>query len=1151
MIQIKKLCSEKAFMSYSQIFILVLSLFAFSYLIYHSFGSVDAQGFGSVCCEETRTGNSCQTTSAENCNTALKTAPTDCENTDFCEIGCCISENTGLCNEMTSKRDCEKIKGVFKKGSNCNVQECKKGCCILGNQAKWTTEANCKFEGNTENKNAKTEWRLDENSDSEIECLFNVEKDKEGACLFDTSGEKKCVYTTLGECVKRTGSEANFARDSFCSNSALNTTCTAKEKKGCIDGGEDVFWFDSCGNKEEKADDCDLFKGTYCKKTEDSAQCKSVACDTNEDGIPDRENGESWCSYDGKAGGGKDPAGSRHMQHICYMGTERLAPCADFRNEICVQEDTQLENGKTFSQSACRVNQWRLCLDYNKEKAVEKMVDKCQKNPDCWVKSIDMAGSFSFKVCLPQYPPGFELNFEQDIINSDGSLNEETYYKTSAGDQICSTATQRCTEIWQCGLFGCICIDNCKCHTEHFTKEMNDFCISLGDCGAYINYIGEYSDGGYGVKVTPKGEAGPPRLSSSDLNAFKVFANKDNNQKANPGNYEFFKTLNPEQLQQVETQNNLSSLEQDLLKAAGAYGSPLLLKILTEDNNTFGNLGSLSAGVIGMSRYTAAISSVQSSIAAQIEQEEPEQHDFSMIISMIAGLIAYIITQSLIISMMAALLGFLFGISWIKKVHIDFTCTPWEPPDESKCNECNKLEVPCTEYRCESLGSQCTLINKGTGNELCVTQPVNETLPTITQFESVITDGYAYKQIENGVEIVNASDNGCIEPYTSVQMGIKVEPFARCRWSNESKDSYEDMTDLFGPKGNYILPVHINKLFFPNPEAFKNFYNLTESQIEEIGKMNFFVKCKTASGKVNPTPYQIKTCVRPGPDLTPPRIVIASPQKDSYLSYGTDTKEAVFYVNEPSECRWDSGDKDFDLMQNTMNCETNPAVFTHYGWKCTTTLTGLQNNTKFFIKCKDTSENKNIMSESFVYDLKASKSPLKIDEVIPRIDEKIISGVEPVSLKFRLRTSGGAEQGKATCRWEGNGFGDSFRYQENSSTTHEYAVTSLLAGAYTISFICEDVSGNIAENSTSFTIDIDKFGPRINRIYYDYGLKLTTNENAECRYSFSRNFEFDNATKMSGAQLVHTAQWRLKTYYIQCQDSYKNKGTIISVKPNL
>src|SRR3989344_2979754 len=116
------------------------------------------------------------------------------------------------------------------------------------------------------------------------------------------------------------------------------------------------------------------------------------------------------------------------MQHICYMGTERLAPCADFRNEICVQEDTQLENGKTFSQSACRVNQWRLCLDYNKEKSVDKMAEKCQKNPDCWVKHIDMAGSFDFKVCLPQYPPGFELNFEQDVLNPDGSLNEELYY---------------------------------------------------------------------------------------------------------------------------------------------------------------------------------------------------------------------------------------------------------------------------------------------------------------------------------------------------------------------------------------------------------------------------------------------------------------------------------------------------------------------------------------------------------------------------------------------------------------------------------------------------------------------------------------------------------------------------------------------------
>jgi len=1194
MINNKNIWSRKSCMSYLQIAILVTAIFSFSYIIYKTFninesnkdlsekeednlinlfifglkwlfdvnfiGTVDAQSSSIICCEETIAGNSCQFTSQDQCNTQLKSAPTLCEETSFCEIGCCISENTGLCNLASSRRDCEKIKGIYKQGAECNVQECKKGCCILGNQAKWTTEKNCKFEGNSENKDILTEWRFDENSDTELECLFNVEKDTQGACVFESKGEKKCVYITLEECVSRTGSEANFAKDTFCSNPELNTICMAKNNSGCVEGEEDVYWFDSCGNKENVKEDCNLFKGSYCREKisssknnvdEGKAECRNVDCDINNDGSIDKKNGESWCSYDGKIGNGKDPVGSRHVKHICYFGTERIAPCSDFRNEICVQEDSSTERGP-FSQAACRVNQWRTCLSYNREKGTDKMTSQCTKNPDCWVKNIDMSGSFNFKVCLPAYPPGFELNFEQEVLNEDGSLYPN-YYRPSSADGICSTATQRCTEIWKCGIFGCTCIDNCDCHTEKFTKEMDDFCVSLGDCGAYVNYIGDYSDGGYSVNVVQKGEKGPPRLSSSALNSFKKFTGEQAGQKpAAPGNADFFQSLDPKLLPEVGNDNrNLSAFERELLTASGAYGSPLLLKILTSNESVFGNFDALSAGSISMARYSGAISSTQAAISSQIDRtDEDYSKDFSMIISMIAATIAYVLTQSILLSMLAALLGFLFGLSWIKKVDIDFTCLPWEPPDSGeKCSECNKLDVPCTEYRCESLGSLCQLINKGTGNELCVSKPVNENLPLISPLLNAISTGYKYQNIENnGFEIVNSSTGECIEAYTSVQFGIKVDPFARCKISNNSRDNYNDMTELFGPKGNYILPAHVTKILFPNPEAFKNYYNLTDSQIEDLGKLEFFIKCKTTSGKINPEPYKIKTCVRPGKDLTPPRIILSQPQ-GGYIEYGVDNKDVTFYVNEPSQCKWSKDDKDYDDMNKTMECETNPAIFTLYGWKCKTTIEGISETSKFYIKCRDTSENKNTMSESFVYEISPSKSILSVDEIIPRTEEVIISGIEPVSVKLRARTSGGAKDGEAICKWEIGSYGDNFIYKnENGSNVHEYNV-NLLEGYYEVKLFCEDVAKNKAENLTRFSIDIDKFGPRITRVYYDLGLKILTNEDAECKYSFKRNFEFDNATSMANSGMEHSALWYLKTYYIQCIDDFGNKGTIIKVKP--
>ena len=296
----KKYFTDDALMSYAQIFLMVVGLFAFGYVFNEYFenddivspalinagtGNLDkvslfnklgkymldslqknmvsAQVIGEGCCAVTKTGNTCQTTMLVDCNEDFQSAPTSCENTEFCEPGCCISPENGLCNRKTSRVDCEQTGGKFERGELCNVQECRKGCCIIGGESIWTTDKNCEFEGNTENKDLPTDWRSD--IESELQCLFIAEANKEGACVFDSEDgdEKRCVLTSLDDCFKRTGSEANFAKDILCSNPILNTTCEAQDHKGCIAGEEDVYYFDSCGNKEDIAEDCDFYRGNY------------------------------------------------------------------------------------------------------------------------------------------------------------------------------------------------------------------------------------------------------------------------------------------------------------------------------------------------------------------------------------------------------------------------------------------------------------------------------------------------------------------------------------------------------------------------------------------------------------------------------------------------------------------------------------------------------------------------------------------------------------------------------------------------------------------------------------------------------------------------------------------------------------------------
>ena len=67
-------------------------------------------------------------------------------------------------------------------------------------------------------------------------------------------------------------------------------------------------------------------------------------------------------------------------------------------------------------------------------------------------------------------------------------------------------------------------------------------------------------------------------------------------------------------------------------------------------------------------------------------------------------------------------------------------------------------------------------------------------------------------------------------------------------------------------------------------------------------------------------------------------------------------------------------------------------------------------------------------------------------------------------------------------------------------------------------------------------------------MYYDAGMKIITNEQAECRYGFKQSFKWDDAEIMSGDGIEHIGNWQLRTYYIQCSDEYENKGGKIRVK---
>jgi len=1156
-LKIKKenIITKIAGMSYLQIFLLVLFTFSISYLIGIELKGVDAAGTGGVyCCDKTKTGAACQMVSAGDC--VGNKWPTTCDQTTQCKPGCCYSEQTGICDLNTPKALCGNDKEFYDSAS-CNSGPvsglCKKGCCIMGNSGIWTTEKNCQVESASKGFTNGVTYNFSTSIKSEIQCIFSVQKDNLGACVYDldnvTGSQKGCLYTTLGECNTRLKIKDTvnpyFHQGEFCSIQN-NTICKAKTSKGCQDAKEDVYWFDSCGNPEDVSQDCNFFTGSYCGKNpldNTKYNCNDINCYI--DGKK-RLNGESWCEYDGTIGNGTDPAGSRHIKHICMMGEEKIEPCSDYRNEICTQKDTPTSDGSIFSQAVCKVNNWRNCFSYN-NLAESELIKKCEAATDCFVNDVNIDENFHFKVCVAKYPPGF--SFEEP-----SAKQVESGTKTQTQSQ-CSAASQTCTETWKwCLIGGWTCIDNCNCHEQVFTNRMNEFCHSLGDCGAWTNYNGVFTDGGYSLTSE---KASPPRLDESEISKIKSYAKKNPKQApAEPGDVT------------LETQNNdnlmtISGYDGILSGVPGSLGSPLLAKILSDrDNNITNAVLTTEPSSINYAQYATG---TFASITRGIKEDNPSNPMMSAMIGagigfaigFAIGFIAQLSTMwSMVLGAVFGLIIFLFMFCTIHKFKVDFQCNQWERPTGGNCNACNSIDVPCTKYRCESLGQTCNILNEGTTSQLCVDKcKGKQSIPQITSWDGVTgklpTSGYIYKNIENGIEITK--ENGsCIDPYTQVDFGIKLvdsnDPNAICKYSQckigtDASKPYEDMDNFFGDD-NSFLPYHKSSIFLPSPEALRFQYNISEEKMKELSTMNFYVKCKSATGQINPQPYKIQACVDLGPDKIAPVIMSIYPPTGSYTPYGKQSQDIQVFTNEPSNCRWSNVSIPYDQMENLMNCDTNLTARTNNGWQCTTTLTNL--NESVFIRCRDISENNNTMNDVYTYNLIPSTSPLSIIDIKPVDATEIVSGSNPANVMLRLETSGGAEEGKSICQWNGNGFSDYFT--ETNASFHSYEWKLATGGSYNLNFYCEDAAGNNASATTSFDISIDDTGPMITRVYKNGGLKVFTDENAECRYGFDSNFDYDNSSIMSGNGLEHSAEWKPVMYYVQCKDIYKNPGGILQIK---
>ncbi len=537
-------------------FLLLLSIFLVGIFIINL--NVSAVGEVSYCCERTVEGAWCQNVDdISKCQTGgdlNNPVPTSCESTSYCKLGTCINSQEGTCLPNVPERVCQDNNGVWQEGLPDEIPQCQLGCCLLGDQAAFVTNAGCQrlsFLHGIENQFIRNIQDIEQ-------CLTSATPRVKGACVLDSVIERTCRFLARSECTELgTSSSADttieFFEDKLCSAVSLNTNCGKSQQTTCIEGKDEVYFLDSCGNLANRYDaskindqdywtniyekdescgfdssnansrscgNCDYFLGSTCKAFErgDSNTvkptygnnvCADLGCKYQGQEF---QHGERWCS--GSAGvSDENLPGSESFRLLCYNGEVTSELCGPSRQEICIPDEV---NG--FKVAGCRLNRWRDCYLNDNQIDCEDTEER-----DCsWLKDES--------VFRDDRGDKFVLDTEnkEDVLveqerNNDGELEDKKgeglsgatcvpkyspgfdfWEPEGTAETQCRLADDFCLVKYERPLLfgGWSCKENCWCVDDDEGKSdgkidkdwlnnRNQLCESIGDCGSSKNYIGE------------------------------------------------------------------------------------------------------------------------------------------------------------------------------------------------------------------------------------------------------------------------------------------------------------------------------------------------------------------------------------------------------------------------------------------------------------------------------------------------------------------------------------------------------------------------------------------------------------------------------------------------------------------------------------
>lgn len=1124
------------------------------------------------CCFLAKDGQKCGTASPGNCVADSPFAEGAlCSQTSFCQKGCCYDEELGIYDKNVLKADCS---ASWAADPNCNMPGARYGCCVLGTITIYETEGQCKVDTVTRaiGDNAVVDWRVDV---GEGECSLLSATQKEGACVLDGGN---CKFGSEADCYNYDG---EFNEGYLCTSSLLNSSCEMTEQTSCVEGRDGVYFVDSCGNyaniyDSARVDDqsywekiiesenicgnedtdtasansascgnCNRFMGSICASaTENNFDvdignfyCKDTSC------IFDGEkykNGESWCVYDGAIGNGDDVVGSRHWKYVCSQGEVQVEPCADYRNQICIQTNTFEVNGTEveFRNSACVANNWRKCIDLNSD---EDGLEECADTLNCRVEKVEIADNFKFDVCLPKYPGGF-------------SLKSERYMRMS--EKLCGMADQTCTVVYAPKKWGgCKLVANGGCLGEKFTQEMNDFCRGLGDCGGSVNIVGEYSEN-YKVERSPK-------LNEKWINKLKALAKPVPGQFAEVEDYsEYLEAaglwVNPEEASEGEIPEDIADFQTIGMGTAGiglaiagigmAYQNVGFTAFMTSDALIAPYAGAAIGAGIGM---------IAGTMLAKHLGLSPGGSMLMAVGGAMVGagaMMAYIYAGAAlgpvgwviaIIGIVIMIIASFFGGDDCPPIEVKFKCKPWKAPTgEDDCEKCNGDPLkPCSEYRCHSLGAACELVNKGTEQEMCSSSGDDGTPPILRPQIDAILENEKYNDISDDGFRLTSTNGGCIDAYTPLVFGISTNELAYCKFDIEMTE-FENMKYDLG--GNAYLYNHTTTFSLPDPSH-------GQSQgANWTGDLTLYIKCVDTHGHESPGYYTADMCVNEGPDKMAPVIRATEPTSDAIVGFDISSQNVSIITNEFATCKWDFADVNYSLMSNEMNCKDSFGLPSNpLGYVCRDMLPTMNATNNYYVRCADQpwlndSSERNANVESFVYTLQKPEKKIEIDWIEPNRDFEISTAMTTIELS--VQTSGGGEW--HYCSYSFSGYDRMIEMFETGADRIHSQPLNRPSGHDKIYIECHDETGDSVQSWTEFNIIQDTSTPQVARIWQNNKrLYVLTTEDTECRWTTTNcKFNWDDGEDAGSSDEHIISVIRGNTYYIRCKDEFGNAPSGCSVE---